>query len=82
MINVGKKSKIHLHWKVSPYDYSKDKLNSIEVAASKKYGLPRDKVKVIPEFMVIDSDGKEISMNEEIIQNIQDPVFQVQLFKE
>ena len=82
MIDVKQKSKIHMHWKVSPYDYSKEKLNSLEAAISKKYGIPKDKVKVIPEFIMVNTDGEKVSINEEIIQNIQDPVFQVQLFKE
>ncbi len=82
MIDVKPKSKIHMHWKVSPYDYSKEKLNSLEAAISKKYAIPKDKVKVIPEFIMVNTDGEKVSINEEIIQNIQDPVFQVQLFKE
>jgi DNA repair exonuclease SbcCD ATPase subunit len=82
MIDVREKSKIHMHWKVSPYDYSKEKLNSLEAAVSKKYGIPKDKVKVIPEFIMTDSNGESTSINEEVIQNIQDPVFQIQLFKE
>lgn len=82
MIDVRPKSKIHMHWKVSPYDYSKEKLNSLEAAISKKYAIPKDKVKVIPEFIMVNADGEKVSINEEIIQNIQDPVFQVQLFKE
>lgn len=82
MIDVKPKSKIHMHWKVSPYDYSKEKLNSLEAAISKKYAIPKDKVKVIPEFIMVNTDGEKVSINEEIIQNIQDPVFQVRLFKE
>lgn len=82
MIDVRPKSKIHMHWRVSPYDYSKEKLNSLEAAISKKYAIPKDKVKVIPEFIMVNTDGEKVSINEEIIQNIQDPVFQVQLFKE
>ena len=82
MIDVKPKSKIHMHWKVSPYDYSKEKLNSLEAAISKKYSIPKDKVKVIPEFIMVNTNGEKVSINEEIIQNIQDPVFQVQLFKE
>lgn len=82
MIDIKPKSKIHMHWRVSPYDYSKEKLNSLEAAVSKKYGIPKEKVKVIPEFIMTDTNGEKVSMNEEIIQNIQDPVFQVQLFKE
>ena len=82
MIDVKPKSKIHMHWKVSPYDYSKEKLNSLEAAISKKYSIPKDKVKVIPEFIMVNTNGEKVSVNEEIIQNIQDPIFQVQLFKE
>lgn len=82
MIDIKPKSKIHMHWRVSPYDYSKEKLNSLEAAVSKKYGIPKEKVKVIPEFIMTNTNGEKVSMNEEIIQNIQDPVFQVQLFKE
>ena len=82
MIDVKPKSKIHMHWKVSPYDYSKEKLNSLEAAISKKYSIPKDKVKVIPEFIMVNINGEKVSINEEIIQNIQDPIFQVQLFKE
>ena len=82
MIDVKPKSKIHMHWKVSPYDYSKEKLNSLEAAISKKYSIPKDKVKVIPEFIMVNTNGEKVSINEEIIQNIQDPIFQVQLFKE
>jgi DNA repair exonuclease SbcCD ATPase subunit len=82
MIDVREKSKIHMHWKVSPYDYSKEKLNSLEAAVSKKYGIPKDKVTVIPEFIMTDSNGESTSINEEVIQNIQDPVFQIQLFRE
>ena len=80
MINVKEKSKIHLHWKVSPYDYNDEKLKSLELKLSTKYGLPKDRVKVIPEFILLDDDGKEVSLNNDVIQNIQDPNFQVKLF--
>ena len=80
MINVKEKSKIHLHWKVSPYDYTKEKEKSLEVKLASKYGLPKDRVKVIPDFILLDDKGKEVSLNHDIIQNIQDPNFQVKLF--
>ena len=80
MIDVKEKSKIHLHWKVSPYDYTKEKEKVLEVKLSSKYGIPRDRVKVIPDFILVDDKGKEVSLNNDIIQNIQDPNFQVKLF--
>ena len=80
MLNISKNSKIAFHWKVSPYDYSKDALNSIISKASKKYGISKDKIRVIPDFITIDDKGDEISINKDIVQNIQDPNFQLQLF--
>lgn len=80
-INIGKNSKIHIHWKVSPYDYSRDKEISVIHQASKKYGIPRDRIKVIPEFIVLNKRGEEISIAHEVVQNIQKPEFQIQLFK-
>lgn len=82
MIKVNFKGKVNIHWKVSPYDYSTEKVNEIISKASKKYGIPKDKVKVIPEFKVLNEDGVEVSINKDIIQNIQDPSFQLTLFTE
>jgi hypothetical protein len=82
MIDVKEKSRIHLHWKVSPYDYTKEKENAVALKVSKKYGIPRDKVKVIPEFIMLNEKGEDIPINSDIIQNIQDPSFQVKLFQD
>ena len=82
MIEVGSKSKINLHWKVSPYDYSKEKLNSLTSKVSKKYGIPKDRIKVIPEFIMKTDEGDAISITSDIIQNIQDPQFQLKLFQD
>lgn len=82
MIEVKEKSRIHLHWKVSPYDYTKEKENALALKVSKKYGIPKDKVKVIPEFIMLNEKGEDIPINTDIIQNIQDPSFQVKLFRD
>ena len=82
MIDVKSKSKVNIHWKVSPYDYSKEKLNSLIAKASKKYGLTKDRIKVIPEFIMNDGGDGEISLATDIIQNIQDPQFQLKLFQD
>ena len=78
---IGKKSKVHVHWRVTPYDYSKDKENSIIFQASQKYAIPKDRIKVIPEFIVLNKKGEEMSIAHEVVQNIQRPDFQLQLFK-
>lgn len=80
MIDVKEKSKIHLHWKVSPYDYSKEKERALEVKLSTKYGIPKDRVKVIPDFVIENDKGEQVSISNDVIQNIQDPNFQVKLF--
>ena len=82
MIDVKSKSKINIHWKVSPYDYSKEKADSLIAKTSRKYGIPKDKIKVIPEFVLVKSSDDGIYSTSDIIQNIQDPHFQQKLFKE
>lgn len=82
MIEVGENAKIHINWKVSPYDYSKEKEKSIIAKASKKYSIPKDHIRVIPDFLTIDKDGKEISLTSDVVTNIQNPEFQVKLFND
>ena len=65
MINIKNKSRIKVHWNVSPYDYSKEKVNSILSKFSHKYNLPKEKIKVIPEFIVVDENGDKIPLSEE-----------------
>ena len=81
MIQIKEKSKVNIHWNVSPYDYSKEKEKSIIAKFSKKYSLPKERIKVIPEFLMVDEEGEKISLNTDIIQNIQDPQFQIKLFE-
>lgn len=81
MIQIKEKSKVNIHWNVSPYDYTKDKEKSIIAKFSKKYSLPKERIKVVPEFQMIDEKGKKVSLNNDIIQNIQDPHFQIKLFE-
>ena len=82
MIEVGDKSKILFHWKVSPYDFSKEKENRIKSKASKKYGIPKEKISVTTVFTTINGKDGYSSVSTDIISNIQDPSFQVKLFKE
>ena len=79
MVSVGSKSKMNIVWKVNPYDYSKDKLNSIISLASKKYGVSKEHIKVIPEFQMINSSGEFVGISSDIISNIQNTEFQLVL---
>lgn len=81
MIDIKEKSRVNIHWNVSPYDYSKEKEKSIIAKFSKKYSLAKERIKVVPEFLMIDESGEKISLNNNVIQNIQDPQFQLKLFE-
>lgn len=80
--NIKPKSKVNIHWKVNPYDFSKDKEQEIVIKASKKYGVDKNNIKIIPEFVMLDNDGKQMSITTDVISNIQNPEFQLTLFNE
>ena len=82
MIELGSKARVLVNWNVSMYDYSKDKEKDIISKISKKYSIPKEKIRVSPQFLTVGENGEDLSVTTEIIQNIQDPVFQQKLFKE
>jgi DNA repair exonuclease SbcCD ATPase subunit len=81
MVEIGNKSQIRVHWKVSPYDFSNEKMKEVRAKFSKKYNIPREKIKVIPEFVLETANNKSY-LDNEVISNIQNPLFQQDLFKE
>lgn len=82
MINITNKGKVRINWKVSPYDYSADKANEIEVAFAKKYGIPSANVKVAPDFILPKIGSGSGIMAQATSDDIQDPVFHRKLFLE
>ena len=82
MIELGSKARVLVNWNVSMYDYSKDKEKDIISKISKKYSIPKEKIRVSPQFLTVGENGEDLSVTTEIIQNIQDPMFQQKLFKE
>ena len=82
MIELGSKARVLVSWNVSMYDYSKDKEKEIISKISKKYSIPKEKIRVSPQFLTVGENGEDLSVTTEIIQNIQDPMFQQKLFKE
>ena len=69
-------------WDVLPIDYSKEKENNIKVKVSNKLNLPLRNVKVNPRFIMMNKDGEKVALTNDTIQNIQDPKFQQELFKQ
>lgn len=82
MIEIKKNAKIKVHWKVNPYDFSKEKSNSLLEKISDKYSIPKDRIKIIPEFILLNENGENISITSNVIENIQEPQFQLKLMKE
>ena len=78
-IKVGKKAKITVKWKVLPTDYSHEKENEIIRLFAQKYDVPRSNVNV--ERVYITEKGDEIPAASNVLENIQDPVFQRTMFK-
>lgn len=81
MKSIGKKSKIRVDWKVSPYDYSLEKEKEIKLKISKKYGIPINKINVLVKKTINGENADKLYINNEVITNIQNPKFQLSLFK-
>lgn len=80
--HINNKSKVEVVWTVSPYDYSIPKKKDIVEKISRKYNIPKESVKITPNFISLDEKGKKFSISTDIISNIQNPEFQRNLFKE
>lgn len=79
-VNIGNTSKVVIKWRVSPYDYSRENEDNIIAKFAGKYGISKDNIKVEAIFNsneVIDND----TFNNSVVNNINDPVFQQNLFK-
>lgn len=78
-MEIGKKSKICVVWKVKPTDYSEEGKNNIIAAMATKYGIDKKNIIVTPEY-ASEGQKKEV-LNSENIESIHDPQFQQELFK-
>ena len=81
-VEIGKKGKVVVKWKVLPIDYSVEAKNDIISKVAEKYAIDKDRVSVEPVFIKKDENGNESPFTNEVIMNIQDPAFQQKLFKE
>ena len=77
---IGKKSKVEIQWNVIPSNYSLEKAETIRVEMVKKYGIPKDNITVTPNFIKLNENGEVVALSNEVIDNIQDPKFQQNLF--
>ena len=82
MIELNEKGKVKIKWKVNPYDYSPEKAKEIIACFAQKYGVNKDNIKVSADFIMVNENGAETSITDDVIDNIQDPLFQEKLFQE
>lgn len=81
-MKISDQSIIEVNWNVFPVDYTKEMEKNIKVKCAKKYGVPESNVKVNPNFIMINENGEKIALTNDTIVNIQDPKFQVKIFKQ
>lgn len=79
-IELEKTYKANVKWKVLSIDYSAEEEKNIRAKFAEKYGIPKENVKVEPEFYSIAKDGTETSFTNDIGESIQSPEAQQALF--
>ena len=80
-LEIGQKSKVEIQWNVLPMNYSPAKADEIKTKVATKYGIPKKNVIVNANFIRKNAKGETEVATAEIVQNIQDPKFQQNLFK-
>lgn len=82
MIEVKNTSKLIFELNALQIDYNKEKEDSLIEFISKKYNVPKNRIEFNFVPVTINDKGEKISLNNNIIENIQDPKFQSSLFEE
>lgn len=80
-VNIGEYSKVNIKWQVKPIDYSHEEEQNIINKFATKYGINKDNIKVIPNFIDKNNLGEITEYSNNITENIQDVKFQQKLFK-
>jgi len=82
MNNLSRQGKYRIVWNTESWNWSKENERKIINDFSRKYNIPKDRIKVEPNIKVVDELGNEISVKTEVIDNIHDPNFQKKLFQD
>lgn len=82
MINIKTTDKLVFELKMLQIDYNEQKKETLRRHISEKYNVPIKNVEIIFSPITIDENGEELSLASNIINDIQDPNFQRQLFWE
>lgn len=81
-VNVGEKSKIIIDWRDNPENYSYEAKKHIISIVSDRYGIPKESVTVEFTPLKYNDKGEKIDVSTDVINNIQDPKFQIKLFND
>mgnify|MGYP003523035749 FL=1 len=80
-LKIGEEGIITIEWNVRPVDYSREKEQNLIDIVAKKYDVPKEHVKIVPNFIKLNPKGEQVALTNDTIQNIQDPKFQQHLFQ-
>lgn len=80
-LKIGEEGIITIEWNVRPVDYSREKEQNLIDIVAKKYDVPKEHVKIVPNFIKLNPQGEQVALTNDTIQNIQDPKFQQHLFQ-
>ena len=78
-VEIGERASVTVKWHVKPSDYSREGEENIAFKFANKYGIPRERVKVEPDFMTVNGDSED-ALVMEAAKNIQDLRFRSHFF--
>lgn len=81
-IEIGKNGKVNLKWRVLPMDYSEEAEEHLKQEFAKKYDIGVGNVSLEACYISKNQEGDAIPYANEVVENIQDPKFQQNLFKD
>lgn len=81
-VKVGSKAKIVVEWKDNPQNYSNEAKNHIKSVIANRYNISKDSVRVNFIPLYYNEKGEAVDLSTGVINNIQDPKFQIQLFSD
>lgn len=79
---ISNKSKIVIQWKDKPENYSNEAKKHIVALAAERYDIPKEMVKIHFIPTKYNDKGELIDVSTDVVNNIQDPKFQLKLFED
>lgn len=80
--DIKKTDKLVFDLEMLQINYNEQKKNALKKEIAEKYNVPLKNVEINFIPITVDKNGEKISLTEDIIANIQDPVFQKQLLND